>query len=365
MHALPDGSTQSTVILGPDAVIDLQTAAETVERAAGARGIAVEIHSTASAREFEAAVRSARPDTIVVPGSALLPDVVDAAFVRVDLDARRRVVTAGVRVQIRGRGLDGLRYAVDSWYFNQRKPATVRSYGEHSDQQIDLRIPDGPGPHPVAVLIHGGYWKPWWDRDLMDAAAVDLTARGFATWNVEYRRPGEYGWDATTDDVAASLAALESMADSLDLRRIAVLGHSAGGQLAFRAGADAVSSGAVVQPSLLVSLAGVLDLRTADERHLGDGAVSMALGHRYSPESATYRLSSPIERLPIGIPQLTVCGAADSSDLRDIARRYTKTASTTTDLVDIVEGPGDHFAVIDPGSELWRRTIDRMTDALT
>ena len=350
-----------TVILGPDAVTDPSTAREVLEAAFAARGLAGEVRYTADVREFDAEIRSAAGDSVVVPGAVPLAEIIGARFVRVDLDACERLDTTGVRTHIRGRGLGGLRYAVDAWYFHRLHPAAVVSYGDHPEQVIDVRTPEGPGPHPVAVLIHGGYWKPWWDRDLMDAAAVDLTARGYATWNVEYRRPAEHGWDATTADVGAALAAVGSAPAAFDRDRVVILGHSAGGQLALCAGADA----AVIRPILLVSLAGVLDLRTADDRWLGDGAVSAALGHRYTPASEAYRHSSPLERVPLGIPQVVVCGEADASDLREITRHYTSRAAEAGDRVELVEAPGDHFAVIDPDSAIWRRTIEKVTASMS
>ena len=59
--------------------------------------------------------------------------------------------------------------------------------------------PEGDGPFPVAVVIHGGFWREIWTRDLMDGIAVDLTRRGWATWNIEYRRVGQEGggWPGT------------------------------------------------------------------------------------------------------------------------------------------------------------------------
>ncbi len=67
------------------------------------------------------------------------------------------------------------------------------------------------GPLPVAVLVHGGYWRSIWAADLMDALAVDLAQRGYAAWNLEYRRPDRHGWQATVADVAAGLDRLTGL----------------------------------------------------------------------------------------------------------------------------------------------------------
>ncbi|MFG1797623.1 alpha/beta hydrolase family protein [Nocardia sp. NPDC049149] len=350
------------VVFGPDAVKDWRTAAELLAEAFAAHEVTGELVPTSDPAEFAAAVRAVADDAefIVVPGSAALPDVADRQVIRVDFGRCPLDTAPGVRAHIRGRGLDGLRYAVSSWYFRRFHAPVVHTYGTHRQQWADLRMPPGPGPFPVAVLIHGGYWKPWWDADIMDALAVDLTARGYATWNIEYRRPIESDWQTMADDVAAAYAALADIpaANRLDLDRIVVVGHSAGGQLALRLVADAPTP----RPALAVSLAGVLDLHPACERALGDNAVSMALGRRYSAE--VHRHSSPIERLPIGIPQLVVVGLDDDPDLLEISRHYVNRATAAHDPVGFIELPGDHFAVIDPSAEIWRHTMESVSHTL-
>ncbi|NIR35894.1 MAG: alpha/beta hydrolase, partial [Actinobacteria bacterium] len=131
-------------------------------------------------------------------------------------------------------------------------------YGPLPDQVADLRLPDGPGPHPVAVVLHGGFWRDVWTRDLMDGIAVDLTRRGWATWNIEYRRVGSGGgFPETLEDVAAAIDHLDGLAGdrSLDVATVVTVGHSAGGHLALWAAArpklDVGTSGA--GPRVLVS----------------------------------------------------------------------------------------------------------------
>ena len=77
-------------------------------------------------------------------------------------------------------------------------------YGSHLHQFGDLLVPDGSGPFPVAVVLHGGFWREQFTLDLMDDHARDLSRRGFAAWNVEYRRVGEVsggGYPTTLEDV--------------------------------------------------------------------------------------------------------------------------------------------------------------------
>ncbi|MGU3292563.1 alpha/beta hydrolase [Williamsia sp. M5A3_1d] len=218
------------------------------------------------------------------------------------------------------------------------------TYGDHADQHIAVRQPSAD-PRWTAVLIHGGYWRTPYRLDLMDPMADSLAAAGVAVWNVEYRRPDSHGWAATTADVAAALAAVEADGP------IAVIGHSAGGQLALRVAAD------TDRPVLGVSLAGVIDLETADERGMGDGAVANALGHRFDPRSPDDVASSPRHRLPLGVPQVIACGTDDDPNLVDISADYVQAATAAGDEVATVTAPGDHFAIIDPSTRLWAATL--------
>lgn len=208
------------------------------------------------------------------------------------------------------------------------------------------------GRTPTVVLLHGGFWRSIWGADLMDALAIDLAERGFTAWNLEYRRPDLHGWDATTEDVARGVAlAAESARGPL-----VVIGHSAGGQLALRAAADDH------RVTLAVSLAGVLDLAEGDRRHMSSGAVAVALGGSAVEVPDAYRSSGPLERLPLGVPQLIVQGGGDDLDLVDFGRRYARAAQESGDQVTYLEMSGDHFDVIDPASPIWRATAGAVAE---
>ena len=347
------------IVFAPGVVAHRGTAEELVGRALDARGLTGELSFAADTAGLERAVRSAagRGEFIAVPGAGASFTAPAGGAIRVDFGECEADRSAGARVHIRGRGLDGLRYAVDSWYHHRFHPGRIVRYGDHPDQRVELRIPGGDGPFPVAVLVHGGFWRPRWESDLMDALAVDLTARGYVTWNAEYRRGAEHRWAAMTSDVADAVRAVATVPEA-DPERVVILGHSAGAQLALRAAADAAAEQAAVRPALAVSLAGVLNLRLAGERHLGEGAVADAVGSHWAGDRATYERSSPIERLPLGIPQLVVCAVGDEPDMLEMSREYHEAAAATPDDVVRIEGPGDHFTVIDPESEIWRRTAE-------
>ncbi|WP_062437119.1 alpha/beta hydrolase family protein [Herbidospora daliensis] len=262
-------------------------------------------------------------------------------------------------VYLYGRGLWGLAWAIRHAVHRLRHPAERIAYGPGDEQWGELRLPpehDG-GRLPVAVLVHGGYWRSIWAADLMDALAIDLAARGYAAWNLEYRRPDRHGWPATVADVAAGIDRLTGL-DVADPGRIAVFGHSAGGQLALRAAADDD------RIALAVSLAGVLDLAEGERRRVGTGAVAHALGGPSTELPEVYAAADPMRRLPIGVPHLVVMGGDDDLDLLDFNRRYAAEAAAAGDDVSYVERPGDHFAVIDPASEIWASTMAEVEERL-
>ena len=117
------------------------------------------------------------------------------------------------------------------------QPTSSHVYGDHPSQLADLWLPDGQGPHPVVLMVHGGCWqKSIADRSLMNYAAEDLRQRGMAVWNVEYRGVDETGggYPGTYLDVRDAAHQLIEIGPSfnLDVDQIVAFGHSAGGHLA-------------------------------------------------------------------------------------------------------------------------------------
>ena len=244
--------------------------------------------------------------------------------------------------------------------------AQIHRYGPHRDQFGELTRPrerDDPRL-PVAVLIHGGFWRARYRLGLQAQLVADLAGRGWAVWNLEYRRLGwrsRGGWPATFEDVAAGIDLLGALEASLDLARVVAVGHSAGGQLALwaasRHGQPAGAPGAEpkIRVAAAVAQAGVVDLREAAKLGLSRGAPQRLLGGGPERLPARYDLASPIERLPLGVPQLLVHGDADDIVPIELARRYARRAADAGDDCELLELPGvGHFEHLDPSSEVWR-----------
>jgi acetyl esterase/lipase len=236
-------------------------------------------------------------------------------------------------------------------------------YGSHFHQFADLHVPGGEGPFPVAVLLHGGFWREQHTLELMDDLARDLVRRGWAAWNAEFRRVGEVsggGYPATLEDVAAAIDHLRGLDAPLDLGRVVAIGHSAGGQLALWA---AARPDAAVRLAGVAAQAGVLDLRAAERDPDGEAAIAIFMGGPAAELGERYAAASPIERVPIGVPQLLVHGDADVRVPVDTSRRYAEAARAAGDDVELVVRPGeDHFVHLDPAGGAWAdvvRWLDR------
>jgi len=229
----------------------------------------------------------------------------------------------------------------------------IHAYGAHPSQYGELTLPDG-APRGVVVVIHGGFWKREYGLELGRPLAASLVDRGWAAWNLEYRRVGDGGGaPATVDDVAAGIDALAAF--GLDLSTVVALGHSAGGHLA----ACAAARGGV---TAVISQAGVLDLRSAHAALLGGGAVEAFLGH---PPSAADHPFDPMRQLPLDVPIWCVHCTDDDTVPLSQSRDYVAAANAAGAEATMVEVPGDHFVVIDPASAAWARTLRILDDLET
>ncbi|HEY3471744.1 MAG TPA: alpha/beta hydrolase, partial [Amycolatopsis sp.] len=296
----------------------------------------------------------------------------------------------------------GVRY--DDAEDGVRRVRTV-AYGPEPSQVGELYLPKGDGPFPVVALIHGGYWTAMWDRRQFTDVADDLVARGYAVWNVEYRRIGEPGggWPGTFLDVAAAIDALDGMDPALDTGRVVVLGHSAGGHLAAWAAHRAVlppeAPGAhpKITPVGVVELAGALDLKAADAERfgtvladpdaeppkdapeparpdawpavadtVGEGILPLLVGGHVADRPEHYAWTSPLELAGAGVPVLAVHGTADEAVPAEWSRRYVEkvTAEGGTARYVEVEG-GTHFDVVHPGHPVWAEVTGWIHETVT
>ena len=229
------------------------------------------------------------------------------------------------------------------------------AYGGDASQFGRLYRPDGDETRGTVVVIHGGFWKSSYNLSLGAPLAIDLAARGWTAWNLEYRRVGDGGgWPHTFDDIAAGIDKLADI-DGLDLDTVVTLGHSAGGQLAVWA---AGRKDAVVPATAAISQAGVLDLDAGVRDDLGGGAVESFLGGSPAEVPDRYAFADPTRQIPLDVPVWCVHGIDDGNVPPSQSRNYVSRARADGAKASLTEVGGDHFALIDTESSAWAKTIE-------
>jgi acetyl esterase/lipase len=259
--------------------------------------------------------------------------------------------------------------------FETPEPDYRIPYGDDPLQFGELRLPDGPGPHPVAILIHGGCWLSEFDITHLRSLAAAVTESGIATWALEYRRVGNPGggWPGTFQDVARGADHLRVLARShpLDLERVLALGHSAGGHLALWLAArskltarDPFRAENPVLPGAVLGLAPAPDLAHLHEKDICGGVIERLLGGSPESEPERYAMGSPMSLVPLGVPQVLILGRHDDS-WAPVGRRYFERAKASGDDVRLLEAPeSGHFEMIDPRSTTWPLVRDAMLELL-
>lgn len=257
---------------------------------------------------------------------------------------------------------------VEAYMAQPRVPPAARiAYGAAPAQVAELFLPKaGKGPYPVVVLIHGGcFLAEYQGLSQTSAMAADLAGRGYAVWNVEYRKLGEEGagYPGTFQDVADAIDRLRVDAPKydLDLTRVVALGHSAGGHLALWAAGRAklpktspLWRADPLKIRAVVSLGGIGDL----EPHAGvfAGACGPSIAQVAPPR--TYPETSPAELLPTGVPITMIHGEFDHVMPPDTGQAYAATVRASGDRADAIEIKGvGHFDPVIPTTEAWKTFV--------
>lgn len=251
-------------------------------------------------------------------------------------------------------------------------PSATVHYGSDPLQVADLWLPAGNGPHPVALMVHGGCWQTEIaDRTIMNWIAEDLRRRGVAVWNIDYRgvdRPGG-GYPGTFQDVAAAADALRAHATEyrLDIGRVVAIGHSAGGHLAlWLAGRPRLPAGSPLRTANplpvaeAISLGGLPDLEEAarSENGCGNEVIGQLTGGRFADTSVP-RLA------PLGLPQVLINGRQDRIIPVAYAEGYARPMRAAGDDVRVrmLDATG-HVELVAPETAAWAAAVEELRRAL-
>ena len=258
-------------------------------------------------------------------------------------------------------------------------PTAHLAYGPAPSQYAELFLPQGSGPFPVAVLVHGGCWTSKFGgiTQLRNMAGA-LAARGIAVWNVEYRRSDEAGggYPGTYQDMHAALELLTKQAPArkLDLKRMVAVGHSAGGQLvqwmAGRAKIPASSPLYRANPlpvPNVVSLGGLADLRKEAaliKSSCGRDTVELA-GTPSRERPDVFVDTNAAELAPNGSRTWLVTGELDTISPPRVAHDYAARVRKLGDAAEVVILPGaSHYDEVAATSPAWPQVLGVIERAL-
>ena len=252
-----------------------------------------------------------------------------------------------------------------------REPADARiAYGAGANQYGELWLPQGAGPFPLVIMIHGGCWRAEIPGTILqDQLNADLKGRGIAVWNITYPRVGheDGGYPGTFQSVAAGVDHVRALSVlyPIDLTRTALVGHSAGGHLALWSAARGRLGLGLVRglseepfiPGAVITLAGINDLeafRTEGPGRCGEPEIVDALIGYDWRAADPFADTSPARLLPIGTPQVVVSGALDPIVPPSLGEAYGARALAAGDAVTVLTLPGaGHFELIDPTAPAW------------
>ncbi len=225
----------------------------------------------------------------------------------------------------------------------------VLRYGPDPEHVVDVRFPQfKQGSRPLVMVVHGGFWRPEYDRSHAGPMSEALADAGWTVATIEYRRiPGAP--DTTVEDVRLAIEVVPGLILG-HTGKLLLIGHSAGGHLVLWAASCCTS------PALqgVVALGPVADLQLAHERGLGEHAVLAFLGTepQERPDLDPARLKPP------RVPALLLHGELDAIVPLAVSEAY-RTRHEQPRLIRLA-GAG-HFAVIDPLAAAWGEVLAGLT----
>jgi len=182
---------------------------------------------------------------------------------------------------------------------------------------LDACVPDGPGPFPAVILVHGGGWSSGDKSSGVQPLFAPLSKSGVAWFSINYRLAPKSHYPAAIEDIETAIRWIKKNANQfkVDPNRLGLLGESAGGHLV---AAVAVRAKDDTRVAAVIPFYAPVDLLADTQRR---GGLSLSLralfGRSYEIDdqaSQILREASPINFVHAGLPPfLLVHGTADMS----------------------------------------------------
>jgi|GEM_PF-962053 len=209
---------------------------------------------------------------------------------------------------------------------------------------LDAFVPDGAGPFPTCILVHGGGFVRGDKQNYIKPLFEPLGNAGFAWFTINYRLAPQHRWPACAEDVETAIRWVKSHAKEfkVDVTRIALIGESAGGHLVSWVGTRAKEDThvAAVVPFYAPH---DLELQVKHRNMLGDSMTAL-LGLTELNDDAWKRLRevSPSSYVHKGMPPfLLIHGDKDPTVPFEQSTRFQKQMKdlgNQCDLITIPEG---------------------------
>ena len=244
----------------------------------------------------------------------------------------------------------------------------IMHYGDKSDQFGHLFRPLEGNKQPVVIVIHGGYWKDNHSLDSYPTAGLTdfLKTLDVVIWNLEYRRMEFLGknttapWPAVHADIADGIDFLANISSSenLDLSRILIVGHSAGGHLAVWASCreEIPSISILFRPSALkinsvLSIAGILNLSHCEDTDQPEQVLRL-MGGNVSEFPERYQACDPYLLKNFSADLSIMHGYKDNCV--DISQALSFCENTTKPIEKLFLPEADHFSMLPHAGE-WQK----------
>jgi acetyl esterase/lipase len=207
------------------------------------------------------------------------------------------------------------------------KDKTDIEYGKAGDVslRLDAHVPDGPGPFPMVLIVHGGGWGAGDKRKDITLFFEPLAKTNFTWFSINYRLAPTNHWPACLEDVQAAIRWVKARAKEYkgDPQRLALMGYSAGGQLVCLA---AVLAKKDTRVQAVVGFSPPTDLEREIDRRGGLGtSLKTLFGHDAVDDQTRPLLKemSSINYVKPGLPPfLLIQGDADKSVPYDLTVKF-------------------------------------------